>query len=70
MHQQDDNADVAGAYKELKKQYYTLMKRELKRDCKKDGKREKRGGIIRIPPILVTMIPNRNLGPMDPIVCL
>jgi hypothetical protein len=33
---------VAGAYKELKKQYYTLMKRELKRDCKKDGKREKK----------------------------
>ena len=42
MHQQDDKADVAGAYKELKKQYYTLMKRKLKRDCKKDGKREKK----------------------------
>ena len=42
MHQQDDEADVAGAYKKLKKQHSALMKHKLKRDRKKHGERGKK----------------------------
>ena len=42
VHQQDDEVDVARAYKKLKKQHSALMERELKRDRKKHGKRGKK----------------------------
>ena len=39
MHHNDDGADIANTYTKLKKQHSALMKRDLKRDHMKHGKR-------------------------------